>query len=36
MGNINSINNFNKINFENIQEYIKSNNPNIILYIKLS
>ena len=31
MGNINSINNFNKVNFENIQEYIKTNNSNIIL-----
>jgi len=31
MGNANSINNFNKVNFENIQEYIKTNNSNIIL-----
>ena len=31
MGNINSINNYNTVTFENIQEYIKNNNSNIIL-----
>ena len=31
MGNINSINDINKVNFENIQDFIKTNNSNIIL-----
>ena len=31
MGNINSINNYNTLTFENIQEYIQKDNSNIIL-----
>ena len=31
MGNITSINDINKINFENIQDFIKTNNSNIVL-----